>query len=364
MIKINIKFVRLDNIDYENDNVINRGINVSDAEEYIKNLVNDVLKTDKKREYDRKDASLTMDKVKEIVDIYITSSQVAATTEMVNNNQLDYYASSTNDISNKLCQEQSSATNKYGHLTKIQKGSLVQALVENEGEIIYLACLIEHAKFIDENDLKYKIGLPSTDKATLKSCMVYHSSSGDVEKIYVTDSRTKFSEYWYDGFLELAEKRSDRTNTKEAFKIINSVMNNSLSANYKSDCTELNNALKVFFTQEDNFVFSDCLDFLFNKYKPKDTDLDIKELRKKIEERAEKSDRFDKVFTIDNTDIKSKLNNIKYTVTDNIEIKFKTPKINLKDYIYSTKIEDEQVLVIRKVNDDTYKKFIKENTEN
>lgn len=93
MIKINIKFVRLDNIDYENDNVINRGINVSDAEEYIKNLVNDVLKTDKKREYDRKDASLTMDKVKEIVDIYITSSQVAATTEMVNNNQLDYYAS-------------------------------------------------------------------------------------------------------------------------------------------------------------------------------------------------------------------------------------------------------------------------------
>ena len=212
--------------------------------------------------------------------------------------------------------------------------------------------------------MKYKIGLPSTDKATLKSCMVYHSSSGDVEKIYVTDSRTKFSEYWYDGFLELAEKRSDRTNTKEAFKIINSVMNNSLSANYKSDCTELNNALKVFFTQEDNFVFSDCLDFLFNKYKPKDTDLDIKELRKKIEERAEKSDRFDKVFTIDNTDIKSKLNNIKYTVTDNIEIKFKTPKINLKDYIYSTKIEDEQVLVIRKVNDDTYKKFIKENTEN
>ncbi|HBJ1648633.1 TPA: hypothetical protein LA827_003244 [Clostridium botulinum] len=362
-----IKFVRLDNIDFENLNVINRKINVADAKDYIEILMKKILKTDKKREYERKNVSYTMDKVNEIVTTYLPISQVASSVELGDPNDnidIDYYSNFTNLISKKLCQEQSTAREKYKHLTEIQKGSLVQALVEDNNKIIYLACLVEHATFIDENDLKYKIGLPTSDKATLKSCIVYHSSEGNLENIFITDTRIKFTEYWYDGFLELTAKRNDKTNTLEAFKDIRRVLNDSLSRISKADCNTLNNSLKVIFTQGGKFDLSECLDFLFNEYTPEKKDLDLSDLRKKIENKVEKSNKFDTVFTIDNSDIKHLLRNIKYTVTDNIEIKFKTPKKNLKDYIYSTKLEDEEkILVIRNINKETFDKFLKQDCE-
>lgn len=365
---MNIKFVCLDNIDFENDKVINRQINVADAQEYVETLVDKILNTDKKREYERKTASLTMDKIHEIVDMYIAINEAASTVEVqstINENQQNHYSNFTTLISEKLLQEQSSAREKYKHLTEIQKGSLVQALVEHDDKIIYLACLVEHAKFIDENDLKYKIGLPTSEKATLKSCMVYHSNDGHVNNIFLTDTRTKFTEYWYDGFLELIEKRSDRTNTKEAYNTIRRVINDSLSSSSKSDCTILNNSLNVVFTQGGDFNFSDCLDFLLNNYTPQNPNLNLKDLRNKIEKSADKSNTFDNIFYIDNTDIKSKLQNIKYTVTENIEVKLKTSKNNLKDYMYSTKLEDndEKVLIIRNINEDTYSRFLMQDNE-
>ncbi|OPJ58143.1 hypothetical protein [Clostridium chromiireducens] len=365
---MDIKFVCLDSIDFENNKVINRQVNVTDAQEYVETLVNKILNTDKKREYERKTASLTMDKIHEIVDLYLSINQAASTIEAQNSNtenNLNYYSNITNLISEKLLQEQLAAEEKYKHLTKIQKGSLVQALIDHNNKIIYLSCLIEHATFIDEDDLKYKIGLPSSDKATLKSCMVYHADNGDVENIFLTDTRTKFTEYWYDGFLDVREKRSDKTNTTEAFKTIRRVINDSLSLSSKSDCTILNNSLNVVFTQGGSFTFSDCLDFLFNDYAPQNPNLDLTDLRNKIEKKAEKSNKFDTVFNIDNSDIKHLLQNTKYTVTDNIELKLKNPKKNLKDYIYSTKLEDneEKVLIIRNINEDTYSRFLIQDNE-
>lgn len=361
---MDLKFICLDNIDYENDNVIRKEINLNDAQEYINSLVYKILNTNTKREYESKEVSFVMDKIREIIQGYLPINEAAITTlsEDINDETNINFQDLTCNISKKLCQEQAKARDKYRQLTTIQRGSLVQALVNDENKLIYLMCLVEHAKFIDEDDLKYKIGLPSSEKATLKSCIISCDSDGNFEKIFVTDTKNKFTEYWYDGFLELSEKRSDRTNTKEAFKTIKRVIDDSLSLSHKADCNILNNSLKVIFTQGGNFTFDECLYFLFDNYIPESSELNITDLRRKIEDRANICNKFDKVFTIDNTDIKSSLTNIKYSVTDNIEVKLKTPKKDLQDYIYSSKIEgEEQVLIIRNINDDTYKKFLKDN---
>lgn len=355
-----IIFISLDNIDRENNKIISRKIDINDAKDYINSLIEKILHTDKKREFESKKVSYTMSVINQIVQRYVIKDLVASTTETsVQKESTDSYLNFTTFISQKLLQEQLIAQNKYKHLNEIQKGSLVQALVLHDNKIIYLSCLVEHTTFIDENDLKYKIGLPTSDKATLKSCIIYHSIEGDIDNIYLTDSRSKFTEYWYDGFLELFEKHSDRTNTKQAYNLIKSHITNGLSKSSKADCNALTNSLNVFFSQTHDFTFDNCLDFLFNEYKPQNAELNLTQLRDKIENKAT-SIKLDTVFAIDNSDIELSLKNTKYYVTDNIELKLKTPKKNLNDYIYSDKLKsNEKILVIRNINEETYSKFLK-----
>lgn len=362
---MDIKFIFLDNIDLENNKIIRRDINVTDAYEYISSILNYMMETTSKREYIRKDASYTMDKIVEIMQNYLPIRNAALTstnkTDIYSSNINKYFNKLTESISYKLLQEQGEAKKKYINLKNgVQKGSLIQALVENNNEIIYLSCLIEHALFVDENDLKYKKGLPTSDKATLKSCLVYHSDNGDINSIFLTDTRTKFTEYWYDGFLELKEKRSDSTNTESVFCSIRDGLKNGLRK-YQSDCNTLTTSLKSYFLQMESkqCSFESCLDYLFDGYKPNDSNVDLIELRNKIEKTAKRKNDFDYIFNIDNSKIKKSLTNIKYDVTDNIEIKFKAPKENLNDFIYSTKIEgDEKVLIIRNIKDSIYNKFL------
>ncbi|WP_428817336.1 hypothetical protein ACQR2L_13830 [Clostridium butyricum] len=360
---MNIKFVSLDNIDFENNKVIPRNVTINDAKDYITSLINTILSTTKKREFESKKVSHTITNINSIVNLFITKEEVASTLssskENSNNFNKNDYNTYTNTIAQKLLQEQITATNKYKQLTRIQKGSLIQALVEYNNSIIYLSCLIEHSTFIDETDLKYKIGLPKSDKATLKSCMVHYSNKGDINTIYVSDSKPKIAEYWYDGFLELIPKRDNRTNTTQIYNSIRNTLNAKLSLSHKADCTNLNNALNVIFSKDgDSFNLSECLDFLFNNYTPISDKLIINDIRTIVETNIEKQ-KIDTVFDIDNCDIKSKLKNIKYTITDNIEVKFKTSKTNLNDYVYSTTMEgDEKVLIIKNISEDAYYKFL------
>lgn len=358
-----INFISLHSVDITLSDPIKRDIKLTDAEYYIKGLIKKLIENKNKREYETNEVSFVSNCIKSMVNFDLSYSQAAVTTTLnENNDNTDYpeiFINQSNLIAKKLYIEQLKAQEKY-KFTEIKNGGLVQALAKLENNYVYIICFIDHSSFIDENDLLEKIGLPK-DKATLKSSIFYLSEDCEFTDIYLSDSRPKITEYWYDAFLEVKETRNNITNTKNAYKHITTILSNKLSSKHKADYIQLKNIVDVYFLQSETFELDTCLDFVFDQYQPNDENLDLNSIKSNIKENSNVFLKFDSNFGIDTSEIKTSLINRKIQVTDNLELKIKTPKENLKDYLYSTKIDgDIKVLIIKNISEQTFKLFNQE----
>jgi hypothetical protein len=187
-------------IDYDNSQVIER-VTPPAFESYVADLISHIGSYDSVREYK------TRSNATEVI-----GSVLALCCELDNDNVV---SDKMTKIAERLLLKESKAQEQIERTrTSVQKGSLLQALLQDDGGdgYVYLLAKVEHSEWVDDSDFSFKTGFSKDKKTLWKSCLIeipdlacpeFHS------KIY---SNT-VAKYWSDGFLEFDEMSSDESNT-------------------------------------------------------------------------------------------------------------------------------------------------------
>lgn len=358
-----IKLISLHNLYLEGvGRAVKRKVNADDALDFIDNLINTIEASNETREYIV--VSLESEVVSSIMRIctsYKAFSQSAPTADTTDFNEKTRNVSYDlifQRIAEKLLRAQLECQKKHVGINRPQRGNLIQTLVDKNDSYDFIVALIDSKRFIDENDLKYKTGMLEGKENTLKCAkFTIDKESFNINKILLSDTTNKIPEYWYYDFLDLQETRSDIKNTKCAYDSLSGIIDQSLKTKFKPDCQEIKNALNVFFVHNECFSIEGCVDYLLNNYEPIDNKWDKNELKNKLLH-CNSDNIFDNNFVINDKDIKNKLQNIKYPVNSNIELKIKRPIECLNESIYADESPTgEKVLVLTNVDVNTLKKF-------
>ncbi|MBL7732921.1 MAG: hypothetical protein JNM88_17240 [Chitinophagaceae bacterium] len=187
--------------------------------------------------------------------------------------------------------------NKIDHLDQeVQKGIMLQALVDMGNYTQYYIIKAEHFDFINEKDNKRTTGLPIKRKI-FKSFYCTVPADGKFKNAYVNDNRASITTYWWKTFLELEPEFTDDYNTERAFTMIESKVLNKFKESHKSDYAYLRNATVAYFRANDEFVMEEYVKKTFEKYVPEDDGLNMKAISSKLKALPENNS-FDNRFNI------------------------------------------------------------------
>ena len=87
---------------------------------------------------------------------------------------------------------------------KVKKGCLLQSYIKKEEKYYFIITKIEASDGLDIDDLKIRNILPNT-KQVLKNALFELNEEGGFENIFLSDTNSDISKYWYKDFLELEE---------------------------------------------------------------------------------------------------------------------------------------------------------------
>lgn len=329
-------------IDYENNRVLVREI-MPNFSEYIEQLINYINNNKSIRKY--KTLSAKTEVITEILEIL----QHPEETEIIIGN--------INLIAMRLLQKEKEANEKIIHLTtNVQKGSLIFAWIEQEGKNIFLLAKVEHTDFFDDVDYSIKSGFSKDTKKIWKTCWF------EIEDIHATEFQAKIysntvAKYWWHDFLELVELHSDESNTKKAFRSVESILNRNLKKVAPHAHMIIRNAIYLYFNSVEQFDYDNMLEMAIKNYKSDDMSKELKEnLLEKLEALPEEKG-FDHQFTPIPEIIKSKMRQT-YEVYNGIQLRIPGGMEELRDVIWAQEDEDgKRYLKIRVNNDNTYRTF-------
>jgi len=227
----------------------------SDLEIYLTELLAEIKNKENKRSFEF---------LRETTEFYSSLLDFQKTNDF---SKSKYVAS----IVKRLLDKEVETDKRYSHLSKtdtghVKKGSFLQFLYRENNLLHYLGVKIEHHQFLDEEDFKKKIGLSIANKI-YKACSVSFTNEGLPTEVFVYDTNTKLSNYWWNDFLELKEKHTDAYNTKTAITNVISKLN-SLKKEFPSDHNILRNACIAAFRQTKSIDYIDFIDKTFGEYEP------------------------------------------------------------------------------------------------
>lgn len=238
---------------------------------------------------------------------------------------------------------------KYGHLnptgTHIRKGSFLQYMYQENSRHHYLGVKVDHHAFIDEQDLRKRIGLGQTQKL-FKACRVRFDANGVPEETLVFDTNTRPSVYWWREFWELKELRSDRHNTETAIRSVIKCLS-PIKKTAPADYTHLRNAAITAFKQASSLDFTVFVDSIFANYQPVEQSLTqtLPTIVDKIRE-LPTTKKFDVQFTLVPEAVPFRRMNV--AVSEEISLSYNEDVANLDDKIWSSKTRDgSDVVIIR-----------------
>lgn len=252
---------------------INQAIGISDhrvddteaLHEYIERLIVKIIKKPDKRVF-----SLASETSEVISQVYKLISFDDIEADRVAVGKL------TTIIANRLARVENASKEKYQQLpNELQTGSLVQSLIEIDGNLIYLLSKVDKENFLNESTLQNDSGYP--DKNPFYKTAMFIFSSKDLVDIKVSDSLSKISRYWWNDFLELKMNFLDKDNTKNAYAYIKSEI---FKHTKKSpiDKEMLLNRLNTYFDANDGFKLDDCIDGLLMNFEPDSNTVDTEKL--------------------------------------------------------------------------------------
>ncbi|HHW36762.1 MAG TPA: nucleoid-associated protein [Bacillales bacterium] len=332
-------------IDLVNNTIVQKEVGAGDLDEYIVELLETIVKLPDSRFFGFESENT---EVKTLLDKLI---------EEKNENEEPPNCLPISDaIANRLLRKEVEAQEKYSHITKLQKGSLIQSLVEYKDQLYFLISKVEHESFLNTEDLVRQIGLPYEKKA-LKTCLIKFTAEDDIESIIVSDTNVRISQYWVKDFLELKEKNSDEKNTSSAFNAIDLILTRKIKKQSPSDYSVLRNNLIGYFRTQEEFSFENMVGSVFGEYVPERPEIvDMNKIKDTVNKLPEQVG-FDKRFSIISKEISARIRKV-VKISDKIELNLKDHINQLKKVIRSETTPDGQkVIVIKTDNSEAYEMF-------
>ena len=307
------------------------------------------------------DELITHIKTNNSVRDYVTSSNktevISSVLEVCNDCNEGTFVNNSNIIAKRLLKVEMETQEKVSVLNvNVKKGSLIQALLRDNGKYYYLLAKVQHSDFVDDDDFSFKTGFSKDKKSIWKSCLLDLSdlsSSQFFAKIY-TDVVAKF---WSREFLELVPVRNDESNTRNAFNYIDRTLGKRIKKVSKSDYLFLRNASIVYFRTHDHFDYYEMITDVFESYPPENIASDAYSTLIDNLRIIPESNGFDAQFEPDLKCIKARVRKV-FNVTDSIDIVIKDGIDNLKQAIcVDQNISGEKFIKIKIDNDDTFRYF-------
>lgn len=279
----------------------------NDLNDFINNLLDELLNDDKGGEYKFSD-------VNELVPSMVI--------KMANNQD---WEKCTDSIANKLLKEEIDRQEEVKGIAQLQKGSLLQVKGIMDGSPIVVVMKIEHDEYVDEEELNYHFGLPTNKRRLQKSSIIFFDTSLNVERI-LKSGNPKIAEYWWKRFFACEPLTNSATNTSKAYSAIDIFLRKEIKKTSSADYYFMRNEVNFYFKSSDHFVFDDIVSQL-EKYTPDDDELKGKYSKiisnlKKLPKSVATSKKFDTQFDIDFSAIKSKVNK-KIVLAENFELNLK-----------------------------------------
>lgn len=304
----NIKFYQIFEITSDSNSVRKIDLNDADANDvlvFVKKLANDAKYGTSQRQATFLDASA----VKKNLIISLTD---------------DENKSSILNVAEHLLSCEVEYNSKHGNFNEIRKGSLLISNFESKGQNSILIAKIDVENFFETEHLKLLKGLPQ-DKGVYKTCLVNVENNALNEEVYLSDTNSSISKFWWNTFLECEFIRDSQKNTDLAFGQLSSILSqvNKISP---VDHAFLKGNLTSYFTTATHFDPYEMVERVIGNYEPESENVSTDKIKEDLK-KACNSGKFDTSFEIDITPIKSKLKRT-IKIDDDIELKIKSGDVS------------------------------------
>lgn len=242
---------------------------------------------------------------------------------------------------------------------EIQKGIVVQAIIEKDNMRKYVICKADHSEFLKDGDYTKTKGLP-TKKKVFKAFYAIFTEAGNVENVVVYDTNSVMSKYWWGDFLELTEVYTDKHNTITAFEAIDKGVFTKMKKDAPQDYIHLRNSAVRYFRANAGFDMQNFLDTAIGNYEPYSEKLKIEALKNSIKE-LPKTKKFDEQFSIVKEHVTARFLN-KIPLTTQIDLYLKEDIINIENVITAEQDKDGAKYV--KIRSDSGYKFFNDRKKN
>lgn len=344
----------LSNIDLKNNKIQEENLEKGKAKEYVDNVLTKSLHSDNVRRYKIKREST---EVIALISKFINEA-LLEDKKCEAQGKMDIH-SIANNISLKLLEAEQKSQEKIAKMhIEIKKGSLIQAVIEdnsNEKNYLYVLSKAEFIGILDEKDWEAHVG-PPLEKGILRTCIISYNDAGEINEITIFDSNDNGTDYWVNGFLEVDPCTTNEENTLKSFNEIDKVLVNNIKKKSPADYTILRNSLIGYYNQNREFDYEDFKNKVFSNYEPQDAEAcNISKVKEKLD-KVTLEKRFDKQFDIAPKVIRNKKRKT-YNINSDIELTIKDNVKNLTDIIKAEKEGEDNLFIKIKVDQKTYKDF-------
>ena len=243
-----------------------------------------------------------------------------------------------NDIPQYLYDAENVFSGKY-KIADIKQGSLLISRFKIGTEDLFLIAKVDFESFFNRSSFKKEEGLP-TEKGLLKAALFIIKNNKLPNTFKVADSNSSISKFWSSEFLESTPFKSDDENTKNAFSTIMKSINKTLK-NSKEDKVTLGNSVITYFTTKNKFDAGTFVADVIGSYTCVG-EIDVEVVKLDVV-KVLNAGKFDGIFTISSSEIKSKIKHT-YKLEDDISI---VTSQGTKGRIYSKTLGGEKYVVIK-----------------
>lgn len=343
-----ILYSSLHNLDMEQENPIRKAI-PADFNEYMEAYIEFAIKGNKSfRAYEPIDKNRTV--LRCIADIFTKKAYQGDETEL---GELD---SLSDSIAHKLLSVEKDVQEHIGQMTDVQKGSIVQALLNDNDSYKYVIAKVEHSEWYDGDTLRKNFGFPGENKRVWKSAVIGldiidDSVSFTFIKAYVNHP----AKYWSADFLEIKEEKTDTFNTKAVFRAVERSLR-SVKKVSPRDYYNLRNTILHELQSGQTINYPDMVGSLLDAYEPASTEVNVADLKTRLLE-AQERDGFDTQFNTD-PDVVKRPGKITIDVSPSVHVVVKEGIPNWRDeFLIHHKSDGRTYLMIRCDDQDTLKSF-------
>jgi len=338
-------------IDYENDRIQKRNVNeMPKFRDYIEQLIGHVSNNVSIREYHTQSTGT------EVIARILEIAQRLEDTELIEE-KIDA-------IAERLIRKEQEAQERVGHMNiRVQKGSLLFVLFQENQSRKCILAKVEHTGFFDEADYSEKFGFSKDTKKIWKTC-IFNLDDLNADQFQAKVYSDTVAKYWWHDFLELEECQNDATNTAKAYKAVEKCLNRNLKKTAPYDNRIIQTAMYSYMsnTSQEMFDYDDMLKKIFTEYAANDISDDKKhELSEKLSRLPEEKG-FDRRFQSVPDAIKKKAKRT-YKVTAGIELKISDLENENDIWAYEDNY-GRKYLRIRLSNEQTFQTFAHSDEEN